>query len=104
MHVLRELGGVLPPFRLAVNPAARRQGIGSQRLGASIRWMAAHGARSVVALSWISRQASTVGLFVRAGFRARPTVEEFYLKASTHDGWTCPVCAGPARRSPTGPY
>jgi GNAT superfamily N-acetyltransferase len=80
---------------LAVIPAARRQGIGSQLLGASIRWMAAHGARSVVLLSWISRQASSAGLVVRAGFRAGPTIEEFYLEESTRDGWTCPVCGSP---------
>ncbi|HEY8738999.1 MAG TPA: GNAT family N-acetyltransferase [Candidatus Dormibacteraeota bacterium] len=80
---------------LAVAPAARGRGLGSQLLAESVRWIRERGGRSAVALSWVSRQATSAGLFVRAGFEAGPTIEDFYYQESRRDGWTCPVCNGP---------
>lgn len=82
---------------VAVDPQARRRGLGSELLQASLRWMESRGCREVVAVSWVSGRASSAGLFARAGFTAGLTIPDFYLEESRRDGWTCPVCLGPCR-------
>jgi GNAT superfamily N-acetyltransferase len=82
---------------VAVDPQARRRGLGSDLLQASLRWMELRGCQEAVAVSWISGRASSAGLFARAGFTAGLTIRDFYLEESRRDGWTCPVCLGPCR-------
>ena len=90
-------GGTVGSFEaLAVEPAARRRGLGSQLTAVSLDWMREQGCDTAIAVSWRSgRPGSSVGLFRRLGFREGPTVERFYHAESVRDGWVCPVCRGP---------
>lgn len=81
---------------LAVEPAARRRGLGSRLTAVSLDWMREQGCDAAITVSWRSgRPDSSVGLFRRLGFREGPTVERFYHAASVRDGWLCPVCRCP---------
>lgn len=84
---------------MAVEPPARRRGIGRSLIEARLGFAASVGASSAVAVSWLSGRAPSLGLFRALGFEESEAVADFYLEESIRDRWACPACQGPCRCS-----
>ena len=80
---------------MAVEPGARRRGIGRALIKARLVFASSLGAGAAVAVSWLSGRDSSLGLFRALGFEESEAVAEFYREESVRDGWVCPVCQGP---------
>ena len=85
---------------MAVEPLARRRGIGRALIEARLGFAGSVGAGAAVAVSWLSgRESSSLTVFRALGFEESEAVPDFYLEESIRDGWTCPVCKKPCRCS-----
>lgn len=80
---------------MAVEPGARRRGVGRALVEARLAFAGAVGSGSAVAVSWLSGRDSSLGVFRGLGFEESEAVGEFYREESIRDGWICPVCQGP---------
>jgi ribosomal protein S18 acetylase RimI-like enzyme len=83
---------------LAVEPDARRSGLGTALVEASQSWFSEVGARSVLVVGWDSgRPDSSLPLLRRLEYEESPRIERFYEEESRRGGWTCPVDGLPCR-------
>lgn len=83
---------------LAVDPDARRAGLGTALVEAAQGWFSEAGASSVLVVGWDSgRPDSSLPLLRRLGYEESPRVERFYEEESRRGGWTCPVDGFPCR-------
>ena len=98
----RRLNGhaVLSFEALAVEPAHRRRGLGSELTLASRDWGARRGADLVVTISWLGeRSGHSWPMFEALGFEAVADSSEVYTADSLQNGWLCPICGNPCRCS-----
>lgn len=85
---------------LAVAPAARRRGLGSELIRRRVEWFRERSCRAAVAIAWMPvthPRGFSAPLFRELGFREGPTIPDFYREESARDGWSCPADGTPCR-------
>lgn len=83
---------------VAVDPGARRLGLGRAVSGAVVDELTAAGASTVVSLGWTDWDGCHIeGTLCALGFEARGDLRDFWWADSVLHGYACPSCGHPCR-------